>query len=105
MAKSQKAHSSRKTKCPKGSRRNSKTGRCRKVKSVKSTKSKKSGKSKKSMKIPKRDIKTLLENPSAMSRKYFDEVYGDGAAAKVLKSAKVGGARKKGKRGHCGEDP
>ena len=39
MAKSQKAHSSRKTKCPKGSRRNSKTGRCRKVKSVKSSKS------------------------------------------------------------------
>ena len=37
MAKSQKAHSSRKRKaCPKGSRRNSKTGRCRKSKSKKS---------------------------------------------------------------------
>ena len=75
----------------------------------KSTKSKKSAKSKKSMKIPKRDIKTLLEDPSAMSKKYFNEVYGEGAAETVLKSAKVGGARrgykslpKKGKRGHCG---
>jgi hypothetical protein len=52
------------------------------------------------MKIPKRDIKTLLEDPSAMSRKYFDEVYGDGAAARVLKSAKVGG--KYSKRKSCG---
>ena len=48
MAKSQKVHSSRKSKrkpCPKGSRRNSNTGRCRKVKSVKSAKSAKSAKS------------------------------------------------------------
>ena len=57
----------------------------------KSTKSKKSAKSKKSMKIPKRDIKTLLEDPSDMSKNISDEVYGKGAAASVLKSAKVGG--------------
>ena len=74
----------------------------------KSTKSKKSAKSKKSMKIPKRDIKTLLEDPSAMSKKYFNEVYGEGAAETVLKSAKVGGrdhhkpTSKKGKKGNCG---
>tara|TARA_B100001175_G_C19230406_1_gene504972 strand:- start:278 stop:523 length:246 start_codon:yes stop_codon:yes gene_type:complete len=64
-------------------------------KSGKSRKSRKSAKSKKSMKIPKRDIKTLLEDPSSMSKKYFDEVYGDGAADTVLKSAKVGGRNKK----------
>tara|TARA_Y100000741_G_scaffold363875_1_gene353186 strand:- start:475 stop:666 length:192 start_codon:yes stop_codon:yes gene_type:complete len=56
-------------------------------------KPKKSAKSKKSMKIPKRDIKTLLEDPSDMTKKYFDEVYGQGAAASVLKSAKVGGRK------------
>jgi hypothetical protein len=45
------------------------------------------------MKIPKHDIKTLLEDPSDMSKKYFDQVYGKGAAAIVLKSAKVGGKK------------
>ena len=64
----------------------------------------------KSKKILKGDIKYLLENSSDKLKKDFDEEYGDGAAKIVLKSAKVGGARrghhkptsKKGKRGHCG---